>query len=240
MDLCQWLLHAEARCCRVGNLKARLDSDHQRITRIMDLWKQARVDKQVHAHEEAEPGREDPPTLEVLHTVAEPLSPVLDGGMKDPPVVEGRHEHAEGGSPEVGSGDVKDPPMVKEMHARAGCGRREDPPVVEVQRVHAVDGTMNDRIMLNISTRAVPSPVYNLTSYPAWWKRVEREETKFYKEVRKEEEIRRKKGEENRRKEEGKKDFVRKFFPNCENSPGGKTYLNGATGTVTPGDVVKI
>ena len=101
--------------------------------------------------------------------------------------------------------------MVEELHALAGCGEREDPPVVEVQRVHAVDRTMNDRMMLS---RAVPSPVYNLTSYAAWWKRMEREETKFYKEVRKEEEIRRKKKEENRMNEEGKKDFVRKFFPN--------------------------
>ena len=97
---------------------------------------------------------------------------------------------------------------------------------------------MNDRMMLS---RAVPSPVYNLTSYAAWWKRIEREETKFYREVRNEEEIRRKKNEENRRKEEGKKDFVRKFFPNCKNSPGGKTYLNGPAGTdVTPGAVGKI
>ena len=244
MDLGQWLLHAEARCCRVGNLKARLDSDHKRITRIMDQWKQERVDKPVHAHDEAEPGREDPPILEVLHTLAESLPPVPDGGMKDPPLVEGGHEHAAGGSPEVGtgSGDDKDPPMVEKLHALAGSGEREDPPLVEVQRVHAVDRTMNDRIMLNISTRAVPSPVYNLTSYAAWWKRIEREETKFYREVRNEEEIRRKKKEENRRKEEGKKDFVRKFFPNCKNSPGGKTYLNEPAGTehVTPGAVGKI
>jgi hypothetical protein len=112
-------------------------------------------------------------------------------------VVDRRHVHADGGSPEVGSGNEKDPLMLKELHARAGSGKREDPPVVEVHRVHAVDGTMNDRILLNISTRAVPSPVYNLTSYTAWWKRMEREETKFYKKVRKEEENRIKKKEEN-------------------------------------------
>ena len=56
--------------------------------------------------------------------------------------------------------------------------------------------------------------------------------------MRKEEDNRRKKKEENKRKEEGKKDVVR----NCENSPGGKTYLNGATRNerVTPGTIGKI
>ena len=68
-----------------------------------------------------------------------------------------------------------------------------------------------------------------LTSYTAWWTRVEKDERKFIREVkkgeeRKEEEIQRK----NQKIEETKKMkkiFIRKFFPTCENSPGGSEHL---------------
>ena len=42
MDLGLWLLHAERRCSRVGNLKARLDRDRERVISIMNQWKLAR------------------------------------------------------------------------------------------------------------------------------------------------------------------------------------------------------
>ena len=56
----------------------------------------------------------------------------------------------------------------------------------------------------------------------AWWKRMEKLEALFYKEVAKKEFTRKKRKEENLKKEEGKKEFVRKFFPSCVNSPVGK------------------
>ena len=74
-----------------------------------------------------------------------------------------------------------------------------------------------------------------LTSYTAWWTRVEKDERKFIREVRKieerkEEEIQRK----NQKIEETKKMkkiFIRKFFPTCENSPGGSEHLIPAEST---------
>ena len=77
----------------------------------------------------------------------------------------------------------------------------------------------------NKESRATPE--YKLTSYSAWWKRMEKLEAQFYKEVDKEEFTRKKRNEENLKKEEGKKEFVQKFFPSCVNSPGGKVYLKG-------------
>jgi hypothetical protein len=50
---------------------------------------------------------------------------------------------------------------------------------------------------------------------------------KTYKKVRKEEEDRKKRKEESKGRQERKKDFVSKFFPKYENSPGGKPYLQG-------------
>ena len=75
--------------------------------------------------------------------------------------------------------------------------------------------------------RAVPNHAeYKLTSYAAWWHRVEKLGTQFYKEVRRDEEKRRKMIEEKEKKRKDKESFVRKFFPSCENSPGGTLRLN--------------
>ena len=74
-----------------------------------------------------------------------------------------------------------------------------------------------------------------LTSYTAWWSRMEKDERKFNREVKKEKE---KREEENlkkiKKKEETKKMkkvFIQKFFPNCENSPGGTERLVPAEST---------
>ena len=74
-----------------------------------------------------------------------------------------------------------------------------------------------------------------LTSYTAWWTRVEKDERKFLREVRKteerkEDEIQRKikKMEETKNK---KKIFIQKFFPTCVNSPGGSENLLPAEST---------
>lgn len=66
---------------------------------------------------------------------------------------------------------------------------------------------------------------------------MEKDERKFIREVKKGEE---RKEEENLRKEQKteetkkmRKMFVRKFFPNCENSPGGSEKLIPAEGTTS-------
>ena len=46
-------------------------------------------------------------------------------------------------------------------------------------------------------------------------------EKHFWKDVEKEEEIRRQKKETLRKKQEEKETFTKKFFPSCNNSPGG-------------------
>ena len=63
----------------------------------------------------------------------------------------------------------------------------------------------------------------------------------FFKGVRKEEETRRKRKEESKGRQEKEKDFVSNFFPNCKNSPGGRTYLKGLRNVdfSAPGGVVK-
>ena len=68
---------------------------------------------------------------------------------------------------------------------------------------------------------------YVLTSYSAWWRRIEKIESQFWKEVEKDENRRRQKKEELRKKQEEKKMFVKKFFPRCDNSPGGTLRLRG-------------
>ena len=71
-----------------------------------------------------------------------------------------------------------------------------------------------------------------LTSLNAWWKRVEKEERKFYREVLKETSKREEENEKKSKKIEDvrkkKENFVRKFFPNCKNSPGGTQKLISA------------
>jgi hypothetical protein len=54
---------------------------------------------------------------------------------------------------------------------------------------------------------------YCLTSYSAWWKIIEKEENKFYREVEKERLERKKKQVKNEIKRTEKENFVRKFFP---------------------------
>ena len=109
--------------------------------------------------------------------------------------------------------------------------RNEDPHVDMVQSEDPQE-TEHDHVRVgdnkqHTKKRAVPSLEYKLTSYAAWWRRVEKDENKFYKEVRKEEEDRKKRKEESKGRQERKKDFVSKFFPKYENSPGGKPYLRG-------------
>ena len=64
-----------------------------------------------------------------------------------------------------------------------------------------------------------------LTSYTAWWRRVEKEEKKFYREIEKENIRREEKMKELKEKRKGKEDFIRKFFPTCESSPGGTQII---------------
>ena len=64
-----------------------------------------------------------------------------------------------------------------------------------------------------------------LTSYTAWWSRVEKDERRFYREVEKENVKREEKIKEMKEKRKGRENFVRKFFPTCESSPGGTQRL---------------
>ena len=127
LDLGTWLGHAEARCLRVGNLRARMELDKIRIIEIM-----ARV-------------KEYQPTVTVQHQPAE-SEDILEPGQ----------------------------PVVVAEHAV----RSEDPPKAPRSDQHQQ------------KKRAVPTPEYKLTSFAAWWRRVEKEGEKFYKEVRKNEDDR--------------------------------------------------
>ena len=60
-----------------------------------------------------------------------------------------------------------------------------------------------------------------LTSLPAWWTRVERQEKQFFFRKRKE------------AKNAEKDNFVRKFFPDCNSSPGGTFDLTKKKLTIT-------
>ena len=124
LDLGGWLRHAEARCLRVGNLKARLELDRDRVLKIMARMK------------------EDQPVVVVQHQLA---------GTEDTHVFELDQEK----------------PVVVAQHTR----RSE----AEYERAC---------VRKNITTyehkkRAVPNPEYKLTSFAAWWRRVEKEERKF-------------------------------------------------------------
>ena len=66
-----------------------------------------------------------------------------------------------------------------------------------------------------------------LTSYAALFRRIEKLENKFWKEVEKDESIRRQKNEKLRKKQEEKETFIKTFFPSCNNSPGGTFRLRG-------------
>ena len=58
-----------------------------------------------------------------------------------------------------------------------------------------------------------------LTSLPAWWTRVEREEKQFFKLVEQERIERKRKEDKNAEKRNEKENFVRKFFPDSNSSP---------------------
>ena len=58
---------------------------------------------------------------------------------------------------------------------------------------------------------------------------MEREEVKFMKGVVRENMIRDKKRIENVKVREKKENFVKKFFPTCANSPGGRQYITGVS-----------
>ena len=66
---------------------------------------------------------------------------------------------------------------------------------------------------------------YCLTSFSAWWKRVEKEERKFYREVEKDNDIRNRKTQEKERRNKEKEMFLKKFFPGIHNSPKGTLNL---------------
>ena len=68
---------------------------------------------------------------------------------------------------------------------------------------------------------------YALTSYAAWFKRIDKSDNQFWKEVEKEESFRRQKKEKLKKKQEQKETFIKKFFPGCNNSPGGTFRLRG-------------
>jgi hypothetical protein len=64
---------------------------------------------------------------------------------------------------------------------------------------------------------------------------VEKEERKFYREVDKENDIRDRKKYENEKKNREKEMFLKKFFPEINNSPGGTLNLKKSRLDITPG-----
>ena len=130
--------------------------------------------------------------------------------------------------PEQDTCVTEDPPAVAEdtpvCEVRVDNSKKEDPHVDEGQRkVRNEDSHGAEQHCVRVGgykknydksytkRRAVPSLEYKLTSYAAWWRRVEKEEICFFKEVIKEEETRKKRKEENKGRHEKKKDFVSKF-----------------------------
>ena len=64
---------------------------------------------------------------------------------------------------------------------------------------------------------------------------MEKEERKFYREVDKENEIRDRKKQEKEKKNREKELFLKKFFPELNNSPGGTLNLKKSRLDITPG-----
>ena len=57
------------------------------------------------------------------------------------------------------------------------------------------------------------TPNFVLTSYAAWWHRMEKEASQFYKDIREEEEKRKRKMEEKKKKPKKKEEFHQKVLP---------------------------
>jgi hypothetical protein len=117
---------------------------------------------------------------------------------------------------------VEDSPVCEVL---VGNSKNEDPYMDEVQSVVRNEDSQeaeHDCVCVGdnmiyykqyTKKRAIPSLDYKLTSYAPWWRRVEKEENEFCKEVRKEEEDRKKWKEESKGRQENKKDLCVQILP---------------------------
>ena len=206
-DLGLWLRKCEERCLRVGELKRRLETDRVRVLGIMEGWPSNH-----HGRLESVATRAESSLGADLDCVEVNMDWGLATTSNPGRVVPSRDTTQ--GPEEVGARHPNITP-----NTRSG--------------LEGVDG---NRVKL-ATRRTKPTPEYKLTSYAAWWRRIEHLEAPFYKEVRKEEDRRKKTKEEHVKKRKEKEDFVRKFFPSCSNSPGGTLHLRKRDSANSTGQV---
>ena len=205
LDLGLWLQKGEERCLRIGNLRKRMALEKEIVLRMMEDLKQ-----------EQEGGgarhpRNKPNTRGTLKEGES--SSILETGVATVP-------RRAVPSHEAGTDTVPE-----------GVGARH-PGNKPNTRSCLVGFDMKGKSVA--TRRAVPNCAdYVLTSYAAWWHRMETETSNFFKDVRKEEKKRKLKQQEREKKKREKEEFVKKFFPSCEDSPGGTTRLLGGAATNT-------
>jgi hypothetical protein len=218
LDLGLWLLKGEERCIRVGNLKSRLAEERLEVLKKMREWATNHQEKGSRMRETVWTDM----AMGVASGRAEPSPEVEVLGVATHMAVDGV----------VGGRHPRNKPNTR------SCLKGRD---TALNMDTGVATGIAEPSSKSKSQLARDCADYTLTSYAAWWRRIEKLEAKFEKEIRKEEDIRRKKLEENRRRKEEKEGFVRKFFPSCSNSPGGTFRLRregqniNSTGSVAVG-----
>jgi hypothetical protein len=214
LDLGNWIRLAEERCLRVGNLRRRLEIEREWVIRRMEDMAIQRGCGVKYV------SRNGPGVLQ------------RDGQNE---VGLDTHSLAiqQGGGEQSVSGRRRDVLQRDGLHSQYHAVSGQ---VTDLYNWWKVATDWAEDVMIRRKTIPVRKGTtdYCLTSYTAWWRRIEKEERNFDKEVRKNNLERRKKDEEKEERRKVKEAFVRKFFPASCNSPGGTLKIisnNSASGT---------
>ena len=224
LDIGAWLEKAEMRCLRVGQLRSRLERERCEVLQKMANLGKPSIQKQTQNQNNSLQEEDLVSTLAPDGNLQEGLhSQGLDvqrDGLHSQPAVGQHHGGLHSQGLDVQRDGLHSQPAVGQHHG----GLHSQGLDVQRDGLHSqpTGGQHHE-------ARRKKKTGYCLTSLAAWWTRVEREEVKFMKGVVRENMIRDKKRIENVKVREKKENFVKKFFPTCANSPGGRQYITGVS-----------
>ena len=224
IDLGLWLLKGEERCQRSGDLRMRLEYEKIRVLEQMEVRakmdhvNRIRLDVRL-TRDRGMPSQDAAKNMDLGRGLATLRAvPDQDGtvcerpegaGARHPSKKPNTRSGLEGGVPmNQGVATTERSVPIQDPIELEGGGARHPRNKPNTQSGLEGSVVMDKRVARK---RAVPNHAeYKLTSYAAWWHRVEKLGTKFYKEVRRDEEKRRKMIDE-KEKRQGK--FCKEILP---------------------------
>ena len=220
-DLGICLAMMEGVCARAGKLRKQLEKDKLRMIRRMETFEQDRI-------------------LADIHTILEEIYPPL-GGNTGESLPDGKS--AQGAGHPITTPHTRDPLAEKgdKMICTGSENENEDNPVPGGRKSEE-RSTSSEKDSVPCGRKTALKPwCETMVGLVGWWRRVELEASKEDNITRRLEKKATNTTIERKQKKESKLNFLKKYYPNCTTSPGGRMKLSNKNSELLghPSDIGK-